>query len=189
MFGFSSSRGRQRGRKWEAHRSNHSMGGEGKGGGEKAALLPAENSRRGRRAAPLSAFSPAPCGPHSQTLARATRAPSTPRPAASGRSLSGHLCSMGPRPTVTPGLGYQARGGLSTRLVGCGRALQLPGRKWGFNSGMSGSCSEGWNCHQNSATVGVQQRMKVYGVSLPVHKNWREFRLVGMVWVWFCQKR
>lgn len=38
--------------------------------------------------------------------------------------------------------------------------------------------------------VSAQQRMmKDYGVSLPVHKNWREIRPVGMVWMWFCQKR
>lgn len=147
-----------------------------------------EQPQRPPRCTPLRLLS-SPLRPPLANSRESDARPLHPRPAAAGRSLSGHLCSMGPRPTVTPGLGYQARGGLSTRLVGCGRALQLPGRKWGFNSGMSGSCSEGWNCHQNSATVGVQQRMKGYGVSLPVHKNWREFRLVGMVWVWFCQKR
>lgn len=37
LFGFATSSSRQRGRKWEAHGWNHSLGGEGKGGGEKAA--------------------------------------------------------------------------------------------------------------------------------------------------------
>lgn len=42
LFGFASSNGRRRGRKWEAHGLNHSLGGEGKEGGERATRLLSE---------------------------------------------------------------------------------------------------------------------------------------------------
>lgn len=189
LFGFSSSRGRQRGRKWEAHRSNHSMGGEGKGGGEKAALLPAENSRKGRRGPPLTSFSPAPCGPHPRTLARATRAHSAPPPAAAGPSLSGHLCSTGPRPAGTQGLPgrWTPVQPVSRMRQSAPAALNEVGAS---TPGCQGPAVRDGIATRILPTVSAQQRMrKGYGVSLPVHKNWREFRLVGMVWVWFCQKR
>lgn len=82
-----------------------SLNGRGrKGRRGKAALLPAENSRRGRHAAPLASYSLAPCSPHPRTLARATHAHSAPRSAAADPSLSQHLCSTRPCPAGSQGL-------------------------------------------------------------------------------------
>ena len=95
MFGFASSNGSQRGRKWEAHSLNHSMGGEGKEGGERAVrLLPG----KGRRALPHPPV-PSPSQPPPRELSRERRAPTPPLPLRSpGPQRSGHLGSGGPRP-------------------------------------------------------------------------------------------
>lgn len=118
LFGFASSNGRQRGRKWEAHGLNHSMGGEGKGGVEKAAsLLPGEQPPR-----ILHLQSPVPCYSHLASSRESGARPPLPLPLRPQSSHSEHLCSRGPRPART--LGPPGRWRPGHPIGGRGRALR-----------------------------------------------------------------
>lgn len=135
-----------------------------------------------------------PAAPTPRSLARATRAHSGPRTAALGASVP-DACAAPPH--APRGRSGGAGGSSPSAGVGCGgggfrdapvRVILPEGR--GFNSGMSGSCCEGWNRHQNFAHSECQQTMMGgYGACLLLHKIGRKFHLGGMVCVWFCQKR
>lgn len=118
----------------------------------KGRSLALENSRRGRRGATFRRLLSRPLCPHpaNSRESDATHPHSGPPAAAPGRSRSGHL---GPRPASRlqpPGQSRPVRrvGEQWQRAPSCFSAVR---KDVGFKYGMSGSCSEGWNCHQNSA--------------------------------------
>lgn len=157
----------------------------------KGRSLSLESSHRGRLQQPLLASSPDPFAPTPRTLARATRTHSGPPAAAPGPSRSGHLGSPGPRPASRLQPPGQSRG-LSTGLVSCGRELraasQRSGKKWASNPECQGpTVRDGIATRILPSVSAGQSLMKGYGVSLLVHKNRRQFHLVGMVRMWFCQ--
>lgn len=139
-----------------------------------------DNSHRCRRSAtPRRLLAGHQRPPPPRTLARATRAHSGPRTAALGPSALDALAA----PQYAPrGRGRQSggcgpgpvrRGGglwpSVPRRLGCLSSFR---KDVGFNSGMSGPCSEGWKCHQNLAHWECQQTvMKGYGVYLLLHKD------------------
>lgn len=168
LFGSASSNGRQRGRKWEAHALNHSLGGEGKEGGERATrLLPREQPPSLRSCSPrlplLLLFSfllllrpPSPPWPAPRELSRERRAPTLLLPLwPRVRQVLDVFAAPDHAPRVH--WGYQASEGQSTQLGVVAERSELlsrvsaVGKEVGFNSEMSGFCSEGWNCHQSSA--------------------------------------
>nr|XP_044622575.1 protein SPIRAL1-like 1 [Equus asinus] len=98
------------------------MGGEGKGGGERAVRsLPGERPPRPQRSSPTPSSPPAPAAPHPRALARAARAHPAPPAAAQGAFSSGQLYTSGPRPADalgTPGQSepVHSAGGRDTAL-------------------------------------------------------------------------
>lgn len=152
-LGFASSNGRQRGRKWEALGLNLSMGGEGKGGGERASRGPWRTATAAGAVLPLASSSSAPAAPTPRILARG-RAPTLAHELRLWvLQFSTPLQLLSAPREYTKGAGWIEA---CPPAVGCGRALlnasvRFTRQKVGFNSGMSGSCCEGWNCHQNFA--------------------------------------
>lgn len=155
-------------------RPNHSLGGEGKEGGERATrLLPGEQPPRLLSCSPhlpvLLLFSllllflllfpllaPSPPRPSRRELSRERRTPTLLLPLWPSVSQVLDIFAA-PDHAQRVHWSHQASEGQSTQLGVVAEPSELLSwisavrKEVGFNSGMSGFCSEGWNCHQSSA--------------------------------------
>lgn len=91
------------------------------------------------------------------------------------------------------GCSHQGNRGLSTGLVSRGRELraasQRSGKKWASNTECQGPAVRDGIATRILPSVSAGQSLtEGYGVSLLVHKNRRQFHLVGMVRMCFCQR-